>query len=400
MSVSGALTLLGPGAATRPLAAKGFRPFFLLAALYAVGIVPLWLAIVGDRVAASPYLQPASWHAHEMLFGFATAVIAGFLLTAVANWTQRETLTGPPLLALAGLWVLGRAGFLFAAHLPRTLVALVDLAFLPLLMGVLARPLIATKNRRNFVMLAVLAALWLANLAMHLEASGSALVASGRATGLALDAVTLLMLIIAGRVVPMFTRNATGANDVRSLPRLDVATAAGMAVVLIVDVVAPGTLVAKLGAGAVGLLAALRSIHWGARRSLENPLLWILHVGHAWLAVGLVLRAVLVAFPSLPSAIATHAITVGALGSLTIGMMARVSLGHTGRLLVASRATEWAFSLMLAAAFARVAVPVLSPAAYAASLTVAGGLWSAAFAMFVVAYFRVLTSPRVDGRAG
>ncbi|HEV8551378.1 MAG TPA: NnrS family protein, partial [Polyangiaceae bacterium] len=180
------------------LGSKGFRPFFLLAASFALAIVPLWLLILRGAVRAAPYLDGVSFHAHEMIFGLVVAVVAGFLLTAVGNWTQRETAVGAPLFALAALWLAGRLAMLLAAALPRGVVALADLAFLPALMLVLARPLVAARNRRNFVMLGILAALFLTNLGVHLEALGVASTGTARRASLvAVDLVLVLITVIA-----------------------------------------------------------------------------------------------------------------------------------------------------------------------------------------------------------
>jgi uncharacterized protein involved in response to NO len=382
------------------LARKGFRPFFLLAALFGATIVPEWLLVLGGFVHPSAYLPPPLWHAHEMVFGFTVAVIAGFLLTAVGNWTQRETLVGAPLLALAALWVTGRVCILFAGELPRGVPAAVDLSFLPLLVVALARPLVAARNRRNFVMLLVLAALFAANLVVHLAALGAVSGESARTACLAaIDVVVVVILLIAGRVFPMFTRNATGSTDIRSHPRLDVLTVVGMASLTVVDAVAPGTVVSALLAGVVGALAIARAWGWKTRRVARHPLLWILHAGYAWLCVGLLLRAA-APLQTLPPSLATHALTVGAIGSLTLGMMARVALGHTGRPLVVPRSMVAAFVFMTAAAAVRVVGPLLGPESYFVTLLLAGAFWTAAFLVFLAVYFPVLTSPRADGKAG
>ena len=204
------------------LLAKGFRPFFLAASVYAVAIVPAWLLIRSGILPGPAYLDPMSWHAHEMVFGFGVAVNAGFLLTAVGNWTQRETAVGWPLAMLFGLWALGRVAMATGGALPRWVAAGVDLAFLPVLGFVLSRPIVAAKNWRNLVMVGAVAALASANLAAHLEALG--LVGAGvarRANLAGIDLIVLLILLIAGRVFPMFTRNATGVDSIRSHPRLD-----------------------------------------------------------------------------------------------------------------------------------------------------------------------------------
>jgi uncharacterized protein involved in response to NO len=400
------LLLLGasPESASRPgwaVAAKGFRPFFLLAGVFASTIIPVWILVVAGVLRPAGYLDPTSWHAHEMVLGFAVAVIAGFLLTAVGNWTQRETLVGIPLLGLSMLWVLGRLAMLLGGVLPPWLVALLDLAFLPALIVVLARPLIGANNRRNFVMLAVLGALFVANVLVHLEALGLVAIGTARhAMLVAVDVVALIILIIAGRVFPMFTRNATGASTIRSSPALDLVTVAAMAALTVIDAIVPEHLAGGAAAGLVGVLSVARAARWGTLHTGRHPLLWVLHTGYAWLALGLLLRALAVVVPAVPASFATHAITVGAFGSLTLGMMARVSLGHTGRPLVAPRPVAWAFGAITAAGVGRVIAPLVAPRWYLQELGAAGALWTAAFLLFLVAYGRVLVAPRADGRPG
>ena len=384
-----------------PVLAKGFRPFFLLAALYALVMVPLWLGILNGKLAPSSYLEPAAWHAHEMTWGFVVAVIAGFLLTAVGNWTQRETATGAPLAGLALLWLVGRMAMLLSGVLPRGLPAALDLAFLPALGFVLARPLLATNNRRNFVMLAVLAALFATNLVVHLD--GLALLPAGsarQANLLGVELIVLLIMIIGGRVIPMFTRNATGVARIRNLPWLDRTCVVAMAFLLVVGAFAAGSRFSSGLAGLVGVLAAARAVHWGARHSWRDPLVWVLHIGYGWLVVGLLLRgaAGLLGWPY--GSVATHALTVGAIGTLTLGMMARVALGHTGRMLVAPGPMSAAFVAITLAALARVLVPWLAPEHYAVGLFAAGAFWVLAFGVFLVAYGRILCRPRMDGRPG
>lgn len=383
------------------LAAKGFRPFFLLAALFAVAIVPLWLLILAGQVAGSSYLDPVTWHAHEMIFGFALAVIAGFLLTAVGNWTQRETLIGGPLLALASLWFLGRIAMTSAGAWPRALVAGVDLAFLPVLIVVLARPLVATRNRRNFVMLAVLGGLFVANAIVHLDALGWVSPGSGRRACLVgIDLVLLVIAVIAGRVFPMFTRNATQVASIRSIRWLDYASLAAMAALLLADMVLPASALTAAVAACASLLAALRARHWGAEHSLRQPLLWILHAGYLWLVVGLALRALGDFGSPIPSSLAWHVLTVGTIGALTLGMMARVALGHSGRPLEPAPAMTWAFGAINAAVIARVFVPWWRPTWYFAGLVMAGLLWALAFLIFFTVYAPILVSPRIDGKPG
>jgi uncharacterized protein involved in response to NO len=384
-----------------PIARKGFRPFFLLASAFACTMVPIWVLVVAGTLRPAPYFDATSWHAHEMVFGFTVAVIAGFLLTAVGNWTQRETLVGPPLMALAGLWVAGRLVMAIPGLLPRGIPAAVDIAFLPVLLVVLARPLIAANNRRNYVLLGVLGSLVVTNVAMHMAALGVLSPGTARTAALvAVDVVVAISLMITGRVMPMFTRNATGATDVRSIPVLDSLTMVGAAALTMIDAVQRESRVAALTAGVVGALAVARAARWGTFRTGRIPLLWILHAGYAWLCLGLLLRAVAGLAGAIPETLATHALTVGAIGSLILGMMARVALGHTGRPLVAPRPMAAAFVLVTAAAIVRVFVPLLAPGAYLLALIEAAALWTAAFLLYLVAYAPILSSPRVDGRSG
>ena len=395
LPIMGEVTEPSP-AATPPFAQKGFRPFFLLAALAACGIVPVWLLVLFGQLRPSFHGDAATWHAHEMLFGFAVAVIAGFLLTAVGNWTGRETVVGGRLLALAGLWLIGR----LAPALPR--VAMVaDLAFLPVLALILARPLVAARNKKNFVMLGILAALWAANVAMHLDACGVVAAGTGRrGAAVALDVIVLLCLLMGGRVIPMFTRNATGNATITSPPVLDAVTAGAMLAVTLVDVLRPGGTLAAAAAGVTAIATLARLSYWRSSLTLRHPLLWILHAGVAWIAVGMLLRAAPLVGIAIPDSVATHALTVGALGALTLGMMARVALGHTGRPLAPPRAMGLGFTLVTVAALVRVGGPLLAPALYGPALIASGALWTGAFAIYVLAYGPILFRRRVDGRPG
>lgn len=380
--------------------AKGFRPFFLLAATLAFAILPLWMLAFAGVLNLNGYFDATHWHAHEMLFGFATAVIAGFLLTAVGNWTGRETAIGWPLMALCMLWLLGRVSLVAPHIFPRLLTAVSDLAFLPALGVAIGRPLVATKNRKNLIMLGVLAALWIANLTMHLDALGVLPGWRARAAAVGLDVVLFVILVIAGRTFPMFTRNATGEQSIRALPALDVLTLCAMATLTVCDAALARPEIRAAAAGLTGLFALLRTMHWGARHTFKEPLLWILHIGYLWIPVGLALRAVSLFFAFVPPSIATHALTVGAVGGLTLGMMSRVALGHTGRVLNAPPAVVASFALVNLAALVRVFVPLFAIANYRASVFIAGALWTAGFGAHLAVYVPILVSPRVDLKPG
>jgi uncharacterized protein involved in response to NO len=337
-----------------------------------------------------------------MLFGFCVAVIAGFLLTAVGNWTQRETLVGSPLIALAALWLFGRIAILWAAYLPRGVPAAVDLAFLPLLVGVLARPLVAARNRRQFALLGLLVVLFGLNVAVHLAALGALPDGLARqACLIGVDVVATLSLIVAGRVFPMFTRNATGVASIRSVPILDALSVVAAVALVATDVVTLDAWTSSIVACTAGVLVFARTVHWGAWHARRNPLLWILHAGHAWIGIGFLLRALSGMTGSFSSSLATHALTVGAIGSLTLGMMVRVALGHTGRTLVAPKPVAAAFVALSAAAIVRVAGPLLLPPdQYRSVVLTSGILWTIAFAIYLICFTPVLTSPRVDGKPG
>jgi uncharacterized protein involved in response to NO len=384
-----------------PFAAKGFRPFFLLSALFAILILPLWLLALDGRLYAGTYLDPVYWHAHEMIFGFAVAVIAGFLLTAVGNWTKRETAVGLPLLALAALWVAGRVVLTSPPMLPGWLIALVDLAFLPALMIAIARPLIATRNTRNLVMLGILAALFVANLVVHLDVLGVLPGWRRRGCVLGIEVVVLVILVMAGRTFPMFTRNATGVASIASSPWLDRLAIGAMAALILLDLVLPDHAVTAGWAAGAGVITLARTWRWGARHAARTPLLWILHVGYLWIPIGFVLRALARFTSVVPPQLGMHALTVGAIGSLTLGMMARVALGHTGRLLVASRLIVAAFALITLAAMVRVFGPlVVGMTGYRPTLFLAGSLWTAAFLLFLLTYVPILIAPRIDHKPG
>ncbi|MCC6216644.1 MAG: NnrS family protein [Polyangiaceae bacterium] len=389
---------MSPPARSVPWLAKGFRPFFPLAAAYAVAAIGAWLHAVAARASVAPYFPPPYWHAHEMVHGFSAAVLAGFLLTAASNWTARETLVGARLGALAAAWVAGRAVVAVGHALPAPLVAAVDLAFLPGLLAGVGRPIVGSRSRRNYGLLALLVGLALANGAMHLGALGLLPGGLQRGAAAGVGLVALVVVVVSARVVPMFTRNATGA-PVRVTPRADWLAFGGLAALVLADAAGAGPELVGPVAALTALALVLRSWGWGAWASRSVPLLWVLHVGHAFLPLALGLRA-LAAAGLAPSSAWLHAVGAGAIGTLALGMMTRVGLGHTGRPLVAGRAMTVAFALVIAGAGGRVLAAFAPAAQQATAVVVAGALWSAAFAVYLVACGPALARPRVDGRPG
>jgi uncharacterized protein involved in response to NO len=375
----------------------GFRPFFLLAGLWSAVAVPVWLYAYAAGLALPGALPAVIWHVHEMVFGFAFAAAAGFLLTAIPNWTGRLPLRGAPLAMLALLWLAGRAAVLLSSHLGAAVAALIDLAFPVALMSVVARELVAGRNWRNLPMLAALALLFAGSLLVHLHALGLAY------TGLAgnrLGVATLLMLIalVGGRIVPSFTRNwlakhrpggkmpaPTGPPDLAALAAAFAALAAWVA--------APEAVVTQWLALAAGLALGLRLSRWCGLATVREPLLFVLHAGYGWLAFGLLLLGVNGIAPFLPPGAALHALTVGAVGTMTLAVMTRATLGHSGRALEAGAATTLAYLLVSLGALLRLAAPLAGEAFLALTLA-AGAAWSAAFLLFVATYGRLLMTER------
>jgi uncharacterized protein involved in response to NO len=389
----------GPGGFA--LGRMGFRPFFLLAALFAVGAMPLWLLVLNGRVELETRGGALSWHAHEMIFGYTTAVIAGFLLTAASRWTGRDTAVGVPLYALAGIWLAGRLALLFSGSLPAVLVAVVDLAFLPALAVAVGRPIVATRNRRNYVMLVMLAGLWAGNLAMHLDVLGLTLHAGTWGTQLALNLVALMMLVIGARIIPMFTRNALRDPDIRSLPRWDRAAALGMGALTLADLstLTPAPLILVLTTS-VALCSLVSMRHWGTLKSLRSPMLWVLHVGYLWISVALALRGLQVAGAFIGVSTSVHALTAGAIGTLTLGMMTRVSLGHGGRTIEDHPWITVSFVLISVAAAVRVVLPEFGAHLMRESWLLGGAAWALAFLIYLLRFAPLLLTPRADGKAG
>lgn len=376
--------------------ALGFRPFFLAAGVFAVMLMGAWLLILYGRLETGIWAAPV-WHGHEMLFGFTVAVIAGFLLAAAKNWTGIATPSGAPLAGLFLLWLAGRAGFLLPG-LPPLAVALVDLAFLPLLALTLAAPIVRANQHHNLVFPLLLLVLAVANALVHIEMLDLAATA-GRGLHLGVYAVVGMITVIGGRVIPNFTDNRLGTRARRS-KLLEVLLSLATAAALLAALAAPDSRVTALLAAAACVAHGIRLAGWYTPRVWAVPLLWVLHLGYAWLPLGFVLLA-LAAAGIVPSASpALHAFSTGGIGVLTLGMMARVSLGHTGRLLEAPPVMQWAFVALNLAALLRVALPVLAPASVPTGMLASGALWMAAFCLFVIVYAPMLLRPRADGRPG
>jgi uncharacterized protein involved in response to NO len=377
------------------LFALGFRPFYLLAGAFSALSVPGWAAQFTGWLPADAYLGGALWHAHEMLFGYAFAVITGFLFTAVRNWAGRPTPTGPALAAVAALWLAARA--LALSPWPLMAAAADTLFTIAVALGI-GQPLLASGNRRNYFFIALVLGLGAANLAFHAALAGWLRYDAQRALGIGLDLVMFIMAVVAGRVVPAFTNSAVSRAGARRIPALERA-ALGLILALLVCDLAGLTEAAAVVAFTAALAHAARAALWAPLRVLRNPLLWILHLSYAWIAVHLALRGA-AGFGWIAPNLATHALTIGAIGGLTLGMMTRTARGHTARPLIAGRIEIACYVLAHLAAAVRVFVPLAAPGAYLYAVTASAVLWSAAFALFSVAYWPILSRPRLDGQPG
>jgi uncharacterized protein involved in response to NO len=373
----------------------GFRPFYLLASGFAALSVLLWVLQYGGHLPAS-YVRSPAWHGHEMVYGYTMAVVAGFLLTAVRNWTGKPTPAGAPLIALAALWVAGRVLVLtpFA-----TAAAIVNAAF-PIAVAVgIGVPIAQSRNRRNYFFVGLLLLLGLAVLAFHLAHLGVLPWPERASLQVGLDVVLFIMAVMGGRVIPMFTNNGIPGVEATRKPWLEKLALGGVLALLAADLLqAPSAVVAAL-ALLVALAHAARLYLWQSWRTFGTPIVWVLHVAYGWIVVHLVLRG-LAALGIVSDLLAVHALTVGAIGGLTIGMMTRTARGHTGRPLVADRFEVACYVLVALAAVVRVFGGLLLPGAYGATVAVSGICWSAAFALYAVRYWPVLSRPRIDGKPG
>jgi uncharacterized protein involved in response to NO len=391
------------GSPTFALFAYGFRPFFFAAGGYALLSLIAWLWIYTTGVQPLPNQPAQLWHGHEMLYGFVGAAIAGFLLTAVPSWTGARGFAGAPLILLAALWLIGRLAFAAAAVLPLPLVAVCELAFIPALGGLLARPLLRAHNR-NSPLLLVLSGIWLTDVVfLYALMRGDVLLA--RTTLLvAIDIILLLVTVIGGRIVPAFTASALRArgqaSGVRSSRWADGIVIGAMIAVVFVDIIAPWHRVAG-GIAAVATIAHVwRLIGWRSWRTLDEPLVWSLHLAYAWLPAGLAMKALYLSSNAAWAAHWLHALTIGVAAAMILAVMTRASLGHTGRPLLASRLIGSAYILLSLAAAMRVFAPPLAPSVHRWSVIAAGTLWICAFAIFIVVYTPILLRPRIDGRQG
>ncbi|NQD37898.1 NnrS family protein [Permianibacter sp. IMCC34836] len=375
--------------------ALGFRPFYLLAAAWMIVALPVWLVMFGHGAVMASHLQGVNWHAHEMVFGFTPAVITGFLFTAVKNWTGQPTPRGLPLLVIAGVWLLARVLLLTSLS---KLGMIFDIAFFVLAAVGIAIPLLRSGNRRNVFFIGLLLLLGSLSALHHYAALSSApVLRTDQVVQLALTIIAVIITVITGRVIPMFTSNAVAGAPVKKLPHLEQAA--------VVSVIAVGLVVALFSSSPVTPLVCIvaAAIHlwrwwlWAPHWTLGKPILWILHGSYLWLPISFLLRAS-ASWQPMNALLATHALTLGLITGLCLGMMTRTARGHTGRALQVGRAETTAYVLIVLAAVLRVLLPLLLPSHYRLWASLSGLLAIAAFAIYFAIYLPWLCQPRADGR--
>ena len=385
-----------PAAPGIALWSLGFRPFFLLAGAFVTLSILGWVVQVPGWSGPRIHLSDPRWHAHEMIFGYAFAVIVGFLFTAVRNWTGEATPTGKTLVSIAALWIAARVLVLTPWH---GLAAIADTAFALAAAAGIGVPLLKSRNRRNYLFIVLVGALGVVNLCFYLAMAGVIQVAVDRGLRFGLDLILLVMAVMGGRVIPMFTANAVPGAQPRRVAWVERLALGGVLALLAIDLSGTPPLATAVVAGIAALAHAARLVLWQPWLTAGRPILWILHASYAWIVAYLTLRA-LAAADLVPASPATHALTIGAIGGLTLGMMTRVARGHTGRPLRADGPEIVAYALVQVAAVVRVFVPLALPQWYLAAVIASGLLWSVSFALFTVAFWPVLVRPRIDGRSG
>ncbi|HEC26370.1 MAG TPA: NnrS family protein [Gammaproteobacteria bacterium] len=366
-----------------PLLQLGFRPFFLLAGVSAVLLILIW-SLLFSAVGPDTVYGTVYWHGHEMVFGYVMAVVAGFLLTAVKNWTGRQTLNGIPLLALSILWLVARLLPFFPASIPYWLVATIDLLFLPALAAAILPLLLKTKNYRNLIFIGIILLLTAANIVFHFGVAG--ILASGQAYGLYAAVYTILLLIsiMGGRVIPFFIEQGVSGDFTRkSYPAIEISASAVLLLLGILHTVGaigiPAVIIALLAA----VLHLIRLSGWYVKGIWRVPLLWVLVLAYGWIIVGLFLMALAMA-GLFAISLAFHALTIGGIGLMTMGMMVRVSMGHSGRKLVAPGLLPAAFVALNLAVVVRVFLPMLMPIeSYPLLVLISALIWVFAFTIFV-----------------
>ena len=375
----------------------GFRPFFLCATLFSFFAILAWVAVFlfGFQLSAFAYYPMNIWHAHEMIFGYSMAVIAGFLLTAIKNWTKIQTINGTKLMFLVGIWILARIIPFITDN--GWIISLIDVLFLPSLAFFVALPLLQANNKRNYFMVLLILVFALLNSLIHLDLLGLLLGITHTVLQISLYSIIALVIIMAGRVFPMFSQN--GVNNryiVQKHAMIEKLAVPSFFIFAITVIISKNNYITLLVCMFTAIIHLTRLKGWYNQQIWQVPLVWVLHVGYFFIIIGFILTA-LSAFMPYYNFIALHAFSLGVLGIITIGMMARVSIGHTGRnLKFPPNSVKYSFILLVLATIIRLLTPIISPTFYQWSIIISGLLWALAFLLFVYSYTKILITPRFD----
>jgi len=387
-----------------PLLRLGFRPFFLSGAIFSIVAIILWLLMYKGTINLSPLGGGYWWHIHEMIFGFGGAIIAGFLLTAIQNWTGVRGVQGTTLLLLFLLWLAGRVVLLMPSLFSETLATIIDLSFLPVVAYILAKPLMTIKQYRNLFFVPLLLLFTLANLEMHLAIYFPQMFTITFAGYTGVMLVTLLMSVMSGRVAPMFTANGTKTPKATPLPWLDKVTNGSLGIVMFSLLMEPIIGFSNQFFGIIliiaGIFQTIRWLRWRPWITLAIPLLWSFHLAIKFIAYGLIILGLSYLIPEIPSNHIWHLLTVGGMGGLILAMISRVSLGHTGRPLSPPKAMTAAYIFITLAALIRAIGPWILPEKTVLFIDISGTFWLFAFGIFAITYAPMLMSARKDGRPG
>ncbi|MGE0665815.1 MAG: NnrS family protein [Sphingomonadales bacterium] len=388
-------------AASPPVLRGGFRPFFLAGAAWAVIALVLWLASFLGGIALPISIDPLAWHRHEMIFGFVGAVVVGFMLTAIPNWTGRLPLAGAPLAALIALWLTARVALLFSEALGLAAAAALDIGFYVIFAVIAGREVVAAKNRNLPLVVLVL----LFGFADAIDYAGAAGVIDDAEAGFrtSIAIVVLMISVVGGRIIPSFTRNWMAKRawnkGLPTQPRnFDQATLALTALALLAWVTVPSAQLTGIALLVAAALQLVRLGRWRGWRTLPDPLVLVLHIGYLWVPTGLLLLACTILGAAVPRTAAIHALTTGAMATMILAVMSRASLGHTGRKLKAGPATVGIFILITLAAILRVIAP-LGLLDYQLGVEAAGASWASAFTLFLLAYGPILIRPELSDTA-
>jgi uncharacterized protein involved in response to NO len=385
-----------------PVLRQAFRICFLAAALWAIAAVPVWLFAYAGWIDISGTYNAVDWHAHELIFGYVALVLCGFLFTAIPNWTGRLPFSGWPLAGLVAVWAAGRVAMLTAGIIGPLPAAVIDAAFLLVVLLAAAREVIAGKNWRNLPVLALVFCLVAGNVFFH--AANFAGQSTGMSLRLSIGALIALITLVGGRITPSFTHNYLNRHKASALPapfsRYDLVAMVAAVVTIVAWIAAPDNRATAVAAAIVAVLLAIRLWRWRGWLAWREPLVVVLHVGYAFVAIGFALVAAATLWPAVvPASGALHAWTVGAIGTMTLAVMTRASLGHTGHALTAGPGTMFIYAAILTAAVLRVAAP-FSGEAYMPLLAMAGTAWVVAFATFVILYGPILVAARPKAAPG